>query len=233
MNVHRTSGFGWSDRLVQRVAAVAAITFILILATACFAPEAFAGRSSTGELAFYPCTECHPVTLGSDGKPISPLPNDFEKHEIELEIHDILGQGDEACLACHDDPSNNPGMLILPDGSLVDITQDVSRVCQRCHFEKYRDWQVGVHGKDAPKCSSAGCHDPHTPSWIYVAALPPFQGTGVEVRAVSERMSFKPMAAPPVAPPVHTPLWLTIAASLGGLVSASAIGYLILGRAKQ
>jgi len=228
-NVHGTSGFGRSERL----AAVGLVVLMLLLAALVFTAQAFAGRSSTGELAFYPCTECHPVTIGPDGNPTSPLPIDFEKHEIELEMHDILGEGDKACLACHDDPSRNPGMLILPDGTLVDVSGDVSRVCQRCHFEKYRDWQLGVHGKDAPKCSSAGCHDPHTPSWIYVAALPPFQGTGIEVRAVSAREPFKPLAAPPVAPPIETPIWLAIAVSLGGLISLGALGYLILGRSKR
>jgi len=173
------------------------------------------------------------VTLGADGKPTRPLPNGFEKHEIELEMHDILGVGDAACLACHDAPTKDPGKLILPDGSLVDITGDVSRVCQRCHFEKYRDWQVGVHGKREPKCTAAGCHDPHTPSWIFIPALPPFQGTGIEVRAVSQREPFKPMASPPVAPPVTTPMWLTIVASLGAVGSIGAIGFLTLGRPKR
>lgn len=194
---------------------------------------AFAGQSSTGELAFYPCTDCHPVTLGADGKPTSPLPIDFEGHEIVLEVHDTLGAGSEGCLACHDDPGADPGQLVLPDGSLVDITGEISRVCQRCHFEKYREWQVGIHGKRQPTCTSAGCHDPHTPSWIYVPALPPFQGTGVEVRAVSQREPFAPMAGPPVAPAVVTPVWLMIAATLGGLVILGAVGYLVMGRSKR
>jgi len=215
------------------VALAAAVISVSVLAFLSFSPSAFAGRASTGELAFVPCTDCHPVTVGADGKPTEPLPNGFEKHDIVLEKHDILGEGDEACLACHDDPTRDPGKLILPDGSLVDITGDTSRVCQRCHFEKYRDWQVGVHGRREPKCSSAGCHDPHTPSWIYVPALPPFQGTGIEVRAVSGRESFKPMASPPVPPPVYTPMWLTVAASLGMLVVIGTLGYLIAGRPKR
>jgi hypothetical protein len=194
---------------------------------------AFGGSASTGKLAFYPCTRCHPVILGDDGKPTRPLPNGFKKHEIKLEVHDALGQGDEACLACHDDPSRNPGMLILPDGSLVDIKGDVSRVCQRCHFEKYSDWQAGIHGKREPKCTAAGCHDPHTPSWIYVAPLPPFQGTGFEVRAVAERQAFKPFAGPPVAPPTETPTWLVVAALLGVVVAIGVVSYLILGRSKR
>ncbi len=212
------------------MAGVLAVTMLIILT---FSASASAGKSSTGELAFHPCTDCHPVTVGADGEPTKPLPNGFEKHEIELEKHDILGEGDKACLACHDAPTKDPGKLLLPDGTFVDITGDVSRVCQRCHFEKYNQWQVGIHGKQAEKCTSAGCHDPHTPSWIYVPALPPFQGTGVEVRAVSAREPFKPMASPPVPPPVYTPTWLTVAAAIGAVAALGMVGFMISGRSKR
>lgn len=171
--------------------------------------------------------------LGPDGKPTKPLPNGFKKHEITLEVHDILGKGDAACLACHEPPTSDPGKLKAADGTLVDVTGDVSRVCQRCHFEKYREWQAGVHGKREPKCTSAGCHDAHTPSWIYVPALPPFQGTGLEVRAVSQRQPFKPFVSPPLPPPVATPVWLVIMASLGAVVSAGIVALLVLGRSKR
>ena len=214
----------------SRTAAVFAVLLFLVFAFFSGAAQAYAGQASTGKLAFEPCTKCHPVVLGADGKPTKPLPNGFEKHEIKLEVHDILGKGDAACLACHDDPAKNPGMMLAADGTQVYVTGEVSRVCQRCHFEKYRQWQVGIHGKNQEKCTSAGCHDPHTPSWIYIAALPPFQGTGVQVRAVGETEPFKPLASPPVAPPVYTPLWLAIMASLGALVSGGIIGYLVFGR---
>ena len=209
----------------------------LVLVVGCLAAlagPAFAGLSATGEQAFYPCTDCHPVTLNAAGEPTKPLPNGMEKHEIELQVHDILGEGGEACLACHDDPSRNPGMLILPDGSLVDITGDVSRVCQRCHFEKYRDFQVGIHGNHREKCSASGCHNPHSPSWIYVEALPPFQGTGFEVNAVgSDREPFKPFPGPPVQPPVYTPTWMWVGLVLGLLVLIGSVAYLTLGRSKK
>ncbi|MHB1342426.1 MAG: cytochrome c3 family protein [Coriobacteriia bacterium] len=212
------------------LALLALLTVAFFTATA----PAHAGQSSTGELAFLPCTKCHPVTLGSDGKPVPPLPNGFEKHAIELEVHDTLGTDDKACLACHDDPSRNPGMLVLPDGTLVDITADVSRVCQRCHFEKYAEWKAGIHGKDEPKCSASGCHDPHTPSWIYIGALPPFQGTGIEVNAVgADREPFKPLAGPPVNPPVDTPVTLMILVAFGAVVSAGSLGLLLMGRSKR
>jgi hypothetical protein len=222
-------GSGASARHARRT-----LTFLLaLLAMMLVAASAHAGRSSTGTLAFYPCTQCHPVTLGPDGEPTRELPIGLAQHQIVLEVHDVLGTDDAACLSCHDDPARNPGKLVLPDGSLVDITGDVSRVCQTCHFEKYREWQDGVHGKDAPKCTASGCHDPHTPSWIYMQALPPFQGTGIEVRAVSVREPFKPLAGPPIAPPVSTPVWLGILAALGAAVSAGIIGYLTLGGRKR
>ena len=211
-------------------AAVAAVAFTALALAALLAlpTHAAAGRSATGEAAFLPCNQCHPVSVGADGKPTKQLPIGMEKHTIELEVHDTLGAGSTACLACHDEPTRDPGKLILPDGSLVDITEDASRVCQRCHFEKYRDWEVGIHGRGEEKCSAAGCHDPHTPSWIFVPALPPFQGTGMEVRAVSEREPFKPMASPPVHAPVETPTWLWVLTSLGVVVSGGALGFVIV-----
>jgi hypothetical protein len=194
---------------------------------------AVAGHAATGKPAFQPCTQCHPVFLNAQGQPSKPLPIGMKKHEIKLEIHDVLGADDRACLACHDDPTRNPGKLILPDGSLVDITGDVSRVCQRCHFEKFEQWKAGVHGKGQPKCSAAGCHDPHTPSWIYVAALPPFQGTGIEVNAVgADRESFRPLAGPPLAPAVETPGWLVGVTGAGLLVSLGAVGFIVSRRSK-
>jgi hypothetical protein len=202
----------------SRGAIFLAVLTVFMLAGVFSASSAFAGRSSTGEQAFYP-------------QP--PLPNGFQKHTITLEVHDTLGKGDEACLACHDDPSRNPGMLLAPDRSLIDIKGDVSRVCQTCHFEKYTEWKQGVHGNNMPKCSAAGCHDPHTPSWIYVAALPPFIGTGTEVRAVSEREAFTPLAGVPVAPPVSTPTSLVVVALIGAVMAAGALSLLIPGRAKR
>lgn len=234
MNPHEGAGRTRLARRVPLVVTAFTVLLLLVLAVSGLAANAFAGQASTGELAFYPCDRCHPVVLGPDGKPTKPLPITLEKHEITLEKHDILGQGDEACLACHDLPSKNPGMLILPDGSLVPVIGDTSRVCQRCHFEKYQQFTAGVHGKHQPKCTSAGCHDAHTPSWIYIAALPPFQGTGIEVKAVGrDREPFRPLASPPVPPPVVTPLWFAIMASIGIAMCVGIVGSLFLGRSKR
>ncbi len=233
----RTVGGGARSRvrgLAARRARLLAVVLVAVMVALAIVPQAFAGRAATGELAFYPCTDCHPVTLGADGKPTKPLPNGKKQHEIELVAHGILGKGDAACLACHDDPARNPGKLKLPDGTLVDIKGDVSRVCQRCHFQKYQEFKAGTHGRDKDKCSAQGCHSPHTPQWIYVPALPPFQGTGFEVKAVGNtREAFTPFAAPPVAPAVYTPTWLIVATVMGLIVIAVLVGYLVFGRRAQ
>lgn len=202
-----------------------------LLAAAMLAPlPAFGGQASAGKLAFHPCTKCHPVTDGGKS-----LPNGFEKHEIELEIHDVLGRDEAACLRCHDDPTRDPGKLKLPDGSLIDIKDDahLAEVCRTCHSAKYEEWQQGVHGKGLPKCTSAGCHDPHTPGWIFASALPPFTGTGFQFRVLPEREPFKPLAPPPVAPAVQTPAWLLALAAVGLGAVAGLAGKLVSGRAKR
>jgi hypothetical protein len=64
-------------------------------------------------------------------------------------------------------------------------------------------------------------------------ALPPFQGTGVEIKAVANREPFQPLAPPPIHPAVYTPMWLSIVAGIGALVWLSIFGYLVLGKVKR
>ncbi len=206
----------------------ALVIALLLLSVA----SAFAGQASSGELLFYPCTSCHPVTpaqLQSGRK----LPNDFMGHQIVLVAHDALGQGRNACLVCHDDPSRNPGMLKLVDGSLVDITGDVSRVCYRCHSAKYNEWKAGTHGRNQPKCTASGCHNPHSPGWIYAQPLLPFIGTGFQFQVAPQRHGFTPLALPAGNPPVETPAWFLVVAAVGVVLAGGTAGRLIRGRSKQ
>jgi len=188
---------------------------ILFLAVVLLYPPALAmaGQASAGELFFHPCTECHPVTVDdATGRPSRPIPNDFDGHGIVLEGHDKLGRGDAACIVCHDSGSRNPGKLKTVDGSLVDITGDLSLVCERCHQEKYEDFRAGTHGKDLASCVAAGCHDPHTPQYIYAGPLRPFQGTGFQFKVLPQHVAFRPLAPPAPAPAVNTPTWYAFAA---------------------
>jgi hypothetical protein len=225
------SSWCWPERLVRdplrRAALAGAILALLGLALLPATP-AVAGQASTGKLLFYPCTDCHPVTVDKvTGKPSHPIPIDFKGHGIVLEGHDVLGKDEAACLVCHDDSEHNPGLLHAVDGTPIDVkTGDIARLCQKCHFEKYNQFKEGTHGKHLPSCVAAGCHDPHTPEYIYVGPLTPFLGTGFQIKAVGrDRVPFRPIMPPPLQPPTVTPLWYQIVAGIGLLlVLAIAVG---------
>lgn len=206
---------------------VAALLILLVAGVFSATGIAEAGQAALGQPVFYPCTSCHPVV---GGQPSTKLPNGFKGHRIELEVHDKLGAGSAACLTCHEDPAKDPGKLKLLGGATVDITGDVSKVCYRCHSEKYKEWEAGAHGRNEAKCTSSGCHDPHTPSYIYAKELLPFVGTGFQARTVSERVAFTPLASAPAPAPVETPGWLIIATGLGAVLSAGLVGFITLGR---
>jgi hypothetical protein len=218
----RTRGNARAAFLVSGACA-AALVMLLLTAVSALA----VGQAASGELLHYPCTTCHPVT--GDIAPAS-LPNGFDGHQIELVGHDQLGEGSEACLVCHDDPARDPGKLRVLGGGFVDAGGDVSRVCYTCHSAKYYEWEAGIHGRNQPTCTSAGCHDPHSPAWIYGDPLLPFVGTGFQARAVSDRIPFTPYAGPPVPAPVYTPFWLGIATALGAVLSVGLIGFMVRGR---
>ena len=212
-----------------------ALTLCAALLLALAAAPAFAGQASSGELLFYPCTSCHPITFipGTD-KPANKLPNDFRGHQIVLQGHDVLGKGDAACIVCHDDPTRNPGMLKTADGSLIDIkTGDIALVCYRCHSTKYKEFKAGTHGKHKPSCVAAGCHDPHTPQFIYASPLTPFQGTGFQFQVLTQRVAFTPLAPPAPYPATVIPWWFSAVAALGFVVAGSLVGLLVSGRFKR
>jgi hypothetical protein len=152
--------------------------------------------------------------------PSKPLPNGMQGHKIVLEAHDKLGSAtSDACLVCHDDPSRNPGKLKLIDGTLIDITGDISLVCYRCHEAKYHEFRQGTHGNHKESCVAAGCHDPHTPNYIYAGPVKPFVGVGFQFKGVGQaRVPFKPLMAPPLPPPTVNPTWFLIAVTVGLLL---------------
>ncbi|MCE5190632.1 MAG: hypothetical protein LLG08_02540 [Actinomycetia bacterium] len=223
-----------SDR--RWLSRVLPLLVLLVLAALIALPSlsAFAGQAASGELFYYPCSSCHPVTMvpGTE-RPTRLLPNDFTGHKIVLVGHDKLGEDDVACLTCHDDPSRDPGKLKIAGGKLIDIKGDVSQVCYRCHSTQYKLWKAGDHGKGKPKCTAAGCHDPHTPGWIYAQPLQPFIGSGFQFRVLSQREAFSPLAPPAPAPAVDTPPWFRVIVVLGLVALGVQIVRLVLGRRKQ
>ena len=215
-----------------RTAVAYAVLLVLILAFFALSTVAYAGKASTGELAFEPCDRCHPVVLGPDGEPTKPLPNGFKKHEIELEAHDILGEGDKACVVCHDEPTKNPGMLLTADGTPgVRHRRDLQGV-PAVPFREVRAVAAGYSRQEPAQVHVSWMPRPaHALVDIHrrTAAFPRDRHGGAW-RSESEREGFKPFASPPVQPPVYTPLWLSIMAAIGVFTAAGIVGFMILGR---
>ena len=222
-----------SGRRFLRVALILVSSAVALVALS--AGPAFAGRASSGELLFYPCTSCHPVgEIPGTEKANRPLPGGFQGHSIVLVGHDKLGVGHAACPVCHDDMMRDPGKLKAIDGSLVDIkTGDVSLVCYRCHSAKYKEFKAGTHGRHMPSCVAAGCHDAHTPGYIYASPLMPFVGVGFQFKVLPQREAFKPLAAPAPNTPVDTPWWVVLVAVVGVATAGGLVGMLASGRFKR
>lgn len=227
------SGAGGPARRARRAARAAAALAVALAMQAAFSAGAFASQASSGELLFYPCNACHPVSVDAAGKPTSWRPIDFEGHGIVLEGHDVLGEGSAACLACHEDQAVDPGMLKTIDGTLVEITGEIALVCQKCHSDKYADWVAGVHGKRKPSCSAQGCHDPHTPGAIYADPLLPFVGNGFQFTVLPERAVFRPLATPAPDPGVYTPDAFVTLVLLGSATAVVLLGALVVGKVKR
>ncbi len=211
----------------------AGLLLLAAITWACAAP-ALAGQAASGELFFYPCTSCHPVTeIPGTERSARPLPGGFEGHAIVLEGHDALGKGHAACPVCHDDMARDPGKLKTADGSLVDIKGDVAKVCYRCHSTKYKEWKAGTHGKHLGKCTASGCHDPHTPGFIFAGPTMPFSGSGFQFKVLPEREPFMPLAAPAPDPAVVIPMWFYAFTALGLVTAGGLAGSLLYGRLKR
>jgi hypothetical protein len=80
---------------------------------------------------------------------------------------------------------------------------------------------------------AAGCHDPHTPQYIYAGPLRPFLGTGFQFKILPVRQPFTPLASPPLAPATVTPVWFLAISMAGFLIVAGIIGMLVLERPKR
>jgi hypothetical protein len=214
-----------------RTQVAAVVLLFALISMVVFGDSAFAaGKSGTGEPLFYPCTSCHPTVPGAAS---TGLPNDFKGHRIVLGEHAWVGTGGEACTTCHDDPARDPGMLKRIDGSLVDITGDVSSVCYRCHSAMYKEWQAGIHGNRERKCTASGCHDPHTPGFISAKPLLPFTGSGFQAQVRPNMAMFVPLAGPPPVPAIENPRWLAVLSLLAFAYAGGATIVLVRGRSKR
>ena len=128
------------------------------------------------------CIDCHMITEDADfytgkqaktGHSFNPTDQELDCtscHEVELEKHDVLGEGSGTCLTCHGDIHELK--LELINGEVYPITEPV-QLCAQCHNERYTAWAEGTHGShDDPEAVCTECHDPHNPVINMISTLP-------------------------------------------------------------
>ena len=115
----------------------------------------------------WPCMDCH-----EDEKPRLRR-RTLDEHE-SLELRHGTSRG--WCFDCHDPEDRDK--LRLADGSVLAL-EDSHILCGQCHGDKFRDWQLGIHGKrtgrwDGPKRYQmcVHCHDPHEPRFQALEPMP-------------------------------------------------------------
>ena len=134
------------------------------------ATRPFTVDARVDKLFFYPCNDCH-AFMDND---LSVRDLDVEEgHPASLEH----GSGQIWCLSCHDDSDYDRLRSLRAEP--IDIDQGF-QVCSGCHFQKYRDWAGGAHGKrvadwrgERRLYSCVECHNPHRPSIQPRAPKPP------------------------------------------------------------
>lgn len=116
------------------------------------------------------CMDCHQLFTSARR-----VPGMVSQH-----THIVLNHGmNDLCLNCHDIFDRDK--LVLHNGKTVSFAE-AQILCAQCHGTTYRDWQQGSHGKtlgywDATqgpkrKLMCTQCHDPHSPSFMAMTALP-------------------------------------------------------------
>ncbi len=111
---------------------------------------------------YYPCTDCH-----EPGEEVNRTPRELtEEHEdIKLEH----GGGRLWCLDCHS--AENRDYLHTAGGKPIPF-ENAHELCGQCHFHRYRDWTMNVHGKRVGEWNGKKqvyvcfkCHDQHAPKF--------------------------------------------------------------------
>lgn len=95
---------------------------------------------------------------------------------------------DDHCLHCHHPQS--PDSFIDHDGTEIPGDQS-TRLCAKCHGTSFRDWRIGIHGREGGHWDSTHgpverlvciqCHDPHAPQFPQLKPDPPAPITRFQV----------------------------------------------------
>lgn len=148
-------------------------------------PEGVVVPPRSGQLRNYPCMQCHDKIEPQDAVFPPKAPHD----QLVFRHMEDIGH----CYSCHDRANRNQLWLVL--GQRAVSFDESPLVCGQCHGEKYKDWRLGIHGKQTggwqgPKqrYGCADCHDPHAPKRAAMQAVapPPFPKLGIRKKAGHE-----------------------------------------------
>lgn len=123
------------------------------------AAPAFTVVPRKGQLALYPCSQCHKV-----------LPLNTQPRKLVAAPHPAAlqhGNGRFWCLDCHQ--AKDRDVLHAVGGAAIDFDRS-DQLCGQCHGTRHRDWAFGAHGKrvavwqgERQLYACTHCHDPHNP----------------------------------------------------------------------
>ncbi|MCP5106697.1 MAG: hypothetical protein GY950_25155 [bacterium] len=140
--------------------------------------------SSTGEVILklkkadwiYDCTDCH-----KDFKTRTD-PREMTAEHRELRYDHI--KGDNWCFSCHYEALDKRNRIYPAKArDIYRGPQDMVKICSRCHGDKTREWEIGIHGKvvgswltygnvKTEKKTCDNCHSPHHPRSVKVKPFP-------------------------------------------------------------
>ena len=118
----------------------------------------------------YSCNECHQHFKPSAQR--NPLQAAHQNIVMEHGINNT-------CFNCHQ--SKESEFLSDINGKNVSMVQS-ELLCQKCHGARFRDWKIGVHGRqngfwdknqgESTRATCVACHNPHSPKFKPMKPLP-------------------------------------------------------------
>lgn len=122
-------------------------------------------RERMSEINSFPCSDCHNQALDKlkDQKNQKGQKAHWDIKQQHAPEHTMN------CITCHTE--SNMDLLHTHTGQILTFN-DSYQLCGQCHFQQYKDWKGGAHGKRLaswapPRISNTctNCHNPHKPGF--------------------------------------------------------------------
>lgn len=109
------------------------------------------------------CIDCHKgLKINTAMRPLTQTHKDF------IFNHPGFDRQSKWCYYCHSTGAFDK--LTMEGGRILDYKESYL-LCQQCHLQNYREWELGLHGKvsgnwsgEKQTMSCVNCHNSHTPA---------------------------------------------------------------------